>query len=169
MVESIHLITNSKNVGKYCDKNHTKEEVEIILAKLKENIYSHLDGNIVEPMLGLNNDKNNLFLDISGLKSNSYDETKFNILNLFINLTVDDFCHSEEDSAYPGEYLYCFKITVDYSKEAMMYEDQLKKFNVATTQELYLKFKFKHIPECIIFTMSYHFPTTGLATWSKKF
>lgn len=151
-------------------KNHSEEEVENILSILK----SILDEQLANPelfkvQLNPGNTRNKLFLMVSGLSNGTVQEIKNNIIKLFKDLEVNNFCHSEIDSSYPSDKLFCLKKQIDLGNRIDIYKDILDDANVSSTSEVLLKFKFKYSSERIVFAMSYHFPTEGKEEWTYLF
>ena len=118
-------------------------------------------------MLNSNNTKNKLFLTLHEVPGES--KKKF-ITNLFNNLTYKNFCHTETDRQFPNETLYCFKLDCPLSNDKKnKYFDWINEHQLENTEEVLLKFKFKHINGKIVFFMSYHYPTKGYEPWTYLF
>lgn len=151
-------------------KSNTKEEIEEIISKKNRIIQEHRNNpDIPNILLNQNHKKNKLFLIVSGIATLSPEEQEREILNLFASLEVTHFCHCEIDSKFPNEYLYCFKKAIYLGDKEEKYRDIINEAGVSTTSELLLKFKIKEYPDCILFTMSYHFPTVGKVDWTYLF
>lgn len=154
----------------YNNKNHTKEEIEEVLCKMKEIFTEHLSNTEVSlVMLNQCNPRNRLFLLVSEIINLPPEEIEKEIIGLFKSLEVNNFCHSELDSLNRVDKLYCFKKEIDLGDKIETYKDLIEEYNVDSDKELLLKFKFKHTPNCIVFTMSYHFPTKGPKKWCYLF
>ncbi|MDU2121904.1 MAG: hypothetical protein E7E64_05155 [Clostridium celatum] len=152
------------------NRNHSEEEIENILSILKTILDEQLaNPELFKVQLNPGNKRNKLFLRVSGLSTGTIQEIKNNILKLFKDLEVNNFCHSEIDSSYPSDKLYCFKKEIDLGNRIDIYKDILYDANVSSSSEVLLKFKFKYSSECTVFTMSYHFPTNGKEEWTYLF
>ena len=158
------------NTNIYKNLNHTEEEIDAVLSMMRKTFDEHL-SNSNQPKVQLNqrNKRNILFLTVSEIRQLSPKEIEEEIIKLFKGLEVNNFCHSEQDSLIRTDTLYCFRREINLGERVETHKNLIEQKNVASTSELLLKFKFKHTPDCIVFTMSYHFPTKGKDEWIYLF
>lgn len=83
------------------------------------------------------------------------------LLYIFKQVTVSDFCHIEIDTKYPDERLYCFKL---YFKYADVSEDDI--LSVIAEEEILVKFKFREHAGKKLFIMTIHYPDENKEPWT---
>ena len=126
----------SNNTFKYI--NHTKEEIEEYLRKIKQSIKK---GKFIV-CTTLKNEKNRRFIEKYRLDSNKQKQ-------LLIELEVKDFCYSADDYNNPEERLYIF-----------CREYELNNWGILEKIEIYIKISIKQ--DNFIVIISFHKPEKNI-------
>lgn len=128
-------------------KDVRKSEVREVL---KESI-QYIDDNNFE--FNSSHPKNKTFKAENDFSNND-------LLTIFRNVELTDFCHIEIDSAYPTEKLYCFKLYREYS------DDLDVVLKAICEEEVLIKFKFRERANNKLFIMTIHYPDPTKDPWT---
>lgn len=96
--------------------------------------------------------------NISFKAENSFSNN--DLLRIFRNVEIRDFCHVEMDSKYPTEKLYCFKLYREFSRDLEVV------IKAICEEEVLIKFKLRDYANKRLFIMTIHYPDSTKESWT---